>query len=97
MTAATKETPKKVKKKVKKKKITWGDFTLEEHMRGFMDGVPADCYFSMGLTVEEEDYKVYRVNVLNLKTEEFIKSEAVLVRETPDGYEFEIWNSDETK
>ena len=39
----------------------------------------------------EKDYKVYRVNVLNLKTEEFIKSEAVLVRETEDGYQFELW------
>jgi len=76
----------------KKKKITWRDFTLEEHMRGFMDGVPQDCVFKMGIIVEEKDYKVYRVNVLNLKTEEFVKSEAVKVKETPNGYEFEIWN-----
>jgi len=91
MTATIKETPKKVKKKVKKKTITWRDFTLEEHMRGFMDGVPESSHFSMGLIVEEKDYKVYRVNVLDLETETFIKSEAVLVRETPEGYQFELW------
>jgi hypothetical protein len=93
MTAAIEEIQ-KVKKKVKKKKITWRDFTLEEHMRGFMDGVPGGCHFSMGIIVEEKDYKVYRVNVLDLKTETFIKSKAVLVRETPDGYKFEIWHAD---
>jgi len=86
----TMEKPKS-KPKPKKKKITWRDFTLEEHMRGFMDGVPVDCYFKMSLIVEEQDYKIYRVNVLNLKTEEFIKSEAVKVKETEDGYKFEIW------
>ena len=90
MTVVVEEKPKQ-KLEPKKKKITWRDFTLEEHMRGYMGGVPKDCYFKMVLIVEEKDYKVYRVNILNLETEEFIKSEAVLVRETSDGYEFEIW------
>jgi len=79
-----------------KKKITWRDFTLEEHMRGFIGDV-GSCNFSMGIIIEEKDYKVYRVNVLNLETEEFVKSEAVKVTETQDGYIFEIWGEKETR
>jgi len=75
-----------------KKKITWEDFTFEEHVQAHVGGVPKDCILQIKEIIED---KVFRVNVFNPKTEKFIKSEAIKVITTPEGYIFESWQVDD--
>jgi len=83
---------------VETKRITWEDFTLEEHIQAYMGGLPKDCILKVNLVVEEsENRKIYRVNMFNPKTEIFVKSDAVRVTTTPEGYIFEPWNVKEEK
>ena len=77
-----------------KKKITWEDFTLKEHIQAYMGGVPKDCVIQIKPVIDD---KVFRVNILNTKTETFVKSEAIRVITTPEGYIFEPWAKDHEK
>ena len=70
------------------KRVTWKDFTLEEHIQGYMGGLPRNCILQIKTIIED---KVFRVNIFNSKTETFLKSEAIRVIITPDGYIFEPW------
>jgi len=78
--------------KVEKKKVTWEDFTLEEHVQAHMGGLPQGCVLQMKTIVEG---KVFRVNIFNPETEKFVKSKALRIITTPEGYIFEPWQVDE--
>jgi len=75
-----------------KKKVTWEDFTLEEHVQAYMGGLPENCVLQIKEIMKD---KVFRVNIFNKKTEKFIKSEALKIISTPEGYIFEPWHVDD--
>lgn len=70
-------------------KLSWKDFPMEDHLRGYM-GVPANC-----LMVSKKIYgRVYRVNVIDTKApaegrNPFIKSVMVKIIESPEGWIFQ--------
>jgi hypothetical protein len=72
----------------KTKKVTWEDFTLEEHMRAHVNDetpIPPNCRFIIK-TVGEN---VYRYNVVDIVNNDIINSNLLRVIISPDGYIFQ--------
>lgn len=71
-----------------KKKATWKDFPLEEHVRGYLAPVPQHYPVKLSEIMKEGGHPVYRVDVFNAATETFPITIVLKVIETPDGYVF---------
>jgi len=66
----------------KKPEVSWRDFTLEEHIRAFV-GVPEFCVCRIKSVIGG---RYFRVNVIDVSNERFVKSVFLKVIETPEGY-----------
>jgi hypothetical protein len=67
-----------------KKKVTWRDFPLEEHMEAHLGSVPG-CRIS----VKKISDKLYRANFYSPESATIVKSCVVKCIESPEGYCFE--------
>ena len=80
--------------KESKKRFTWKDFTLEEHVRGYFAGlerpIPAKCRVKC-TKIGKNSYRVNAVDVELAKANQaFVLTAVVKAIETPDGYVFSL-------
>jgi|SaaInlStandDraft_4_1057021.scaffolds.fasta_scaffold80882_1 hypothetical protein len=72
-----------------KKKATWKDFPLKEHVRGYLAPVPQHYPIKISEIDKEGGHSVCRVDVFDAATETFPISIVLKIIETPDGYVFQ--------
>ena len=74
---------------VEKKKATWKDFPLDEHVRGYLAPVPQHYPIKISEIDKEGGHSVCRVDVFDAATETFPITIVLKIIESPDGYVFQ--------
>ena len=85
----TVETP-----KIEKKKVTWRDFSFDEHMESHVRSIPGFKISGSRIVSKKISKNTFRVNVYDPAKNSIARSCVVKAVETPEGYIFETLEVD---